>query len=216
MGEIWPRLEAVFASCCPEFFSVLRPPATETQIGAFEEATGMKLPEDVRGAYLWHDGCVATHVASGLGSTEWHLLPSHRWCSLDEVLARWRFDRELDETYESEPYSYTEEEDPSSWGENALRPWQQPPPSWLAIGQVEWMQSSLYLDLAPGPKGHVGQLIDYRAAMTPKLVAPSLHQYLEILALCLEQKAVAYNSAKGSWVTVSTGQPWPSAQLLLK
>src|SRR5262245_16178387 len=52
----WQRLELWFATNLPEVRESLRPPATPSDLQAFEQSTRYELPDDVKESFLIHDG----------------------------------------------------------------------------------------------------------------------------------------------------------------
>ncbi|WP_406697849.1 SMI1/KNR4 family protein [Singulisphaera sp. Ch08] len=56
VAESWHRIEAWMSRHCPEVIAALLPGASETEIAEFEAVIGQKLPADVRESYRIHDG----------------------------------------------------------------------------------------------------------------------------------------------------------------
>ncbi|SIO66800.1 Cell wall assembly regulator SMI1 [Singulisphaera sp. GP187] len=56
VAESWQRIEAWMARHCPEVVARLLPGVSEKHIAAFEQAIGQKLPEDVKASYRIHEG----------------------------------------------------------------------------------------------------------------------------------------------------------------
>ena len=57
MKQILQLLETQLALQFPDILPTLNPPVTEEKIASFEAAVSQKLPEDVKAAYRWHNGC---------------------------------------------------------------------------------------------------------------------------------------------------------------
>jgi cell wall assembly regulator SMI1 len=80
MQPVWRRLAAIFKVRYPTLFESLNPPTTVAQLDAFEAATQLLLPTDVRDSYLMHDGC---NGVDGIDGGDGPLLfCGYRWSSL--------------------------------------------------------------------------------------------------------------------------------------
>jgi cell wall assembly regulator SMI1 len=160
MKELLQRLEAQLQLQYPDILPTLNPPATEEQITAVEAAMKQKLPEDVKTAYRWHNGCrsLPGEISHPLENEPYLLIYRGRWLALDEMLNRWQSFVEMG--FIDTEYHFTEEEDPDNWNQLTIRPWTFPPHTWLPLGQ-DTHASFTYIDLFPGPRGHVGQLLAY-------------------------------------------------------
>ena len=177
MTDLWPLLEQQLALHVPSVAANLRPGASKSQWAAFEAEIGQTLPDDVREAYLRHDG--SDH---GQRYHEIGLFSVKQWLSLSEVLDSWRWNR--DNFDSADPYHYDEDE----WGNLPLRPWTGPPPVWIPIAQWFGSPSLTYVDMLPGPLGVPGQLVSQStSSMSTCVVADSLSGYLEWLLLGLKR-----------------------------
>jgi cell wall assembly regulator SMI1 len=200
MEDLWPRLEKQLALQFPDLLAALRPPATPAQIADFEAITGQTLPADVLTAYLLHDGC-RPHLDEVGSPHERVLLGEYFWASVEHMLERWNIDRELSD--EVEPYAYTEFTDPESWATDEFRPWNASPPCWLPIGiNHSNHRAGMYLDLLPGSKGCVGQLVINDIGMPKRLISKSFASYLRSLTAGLEGRELAYNFDHRHWYPV--------------
>jgi cell wall assembly regulator SMI1 len=198
MQAVWLRLEAIFEKQYPTLLASLSPPASLEQVEAFERASKLSLPTDVRDSYLLHDGC------SGTGNNEGDvplLFCGYRWASLTEMLNWWTC---TDETEPFNPeldciYSFTESEDPNGWADCSVRPWDQVfPRCWFPIGH--WgddHSGAWFIDMLPGPKGHTGQLITQSYGASSLVAASSLSEYLHALADGLERGEVVHSVGSG-------------------
>ena len=186
------KLEIELAIQFPDILKELNPPASLDQIASFELAVGKNLPEDMRAMYLWRDGCKPRDFDLGLGDDDrqYFLIGQTRWCSLDEMLSRWHFNIEVG--FVDTEYSFTEEEDSSSWLSAEIRPWTGIPQAWFPIGR-RWWDSWVYVDLLPGTQGHVGQLVQHTTAMGQNVIAQSMAAYLTALLTALEARLVDYD-----------------------
>jgi cell wall assembly regulator SMI1 len=198
MKTILSRLEKALLEQFPDILATLNLPATEDQIRSFEAAVNQKLPQDIKDSYLWHNGCRCDpeDATSPAQNKAYFLINKGRWLSLDEVLDQWRFQNEL---AEGEDYSFTEIEDPKSWEQSVIRPWSWAPPTWLPISR-QGHQSHVYIDLLPGPKGQVGQLLDHHIQGDSQLIATSFECYLTIFAAALEHGHLEYDRNHQQWV----------------
>jgi cell wall assembly regulator SMI1 len=203
MQPIWHRLEAVFKDRYPTLFASLNPSASVEQLEAFENATGLSLPTDVRNSYLLHDGC------TGVGGFNEGDLPllfcGYRWATLSEMLEWWKdfYDFEPYRDSDDSVYSYTEATDPGSWESCAIRPWGSIfPKCWFPIGQfANDRNGAWFIDMLPGPKGYTGQLITQSYGMSSLVVTNSLTAYLNALADSLESDEIAHLKAESEWST---------------
>jgi internalin A len=205
MQDILKRLEVQLALQFPDILENLNPPATAEQIEAFEAATQQKLPEDMRALYLWHDGCIS--AGANLGNDQGlkrYLLISHcRWCGLDEMLAEWQ----LQPIYGiGQDYFFTEEENAGCWQASKVRPWMTPPDTWLPIARRRgdlWA----YVDLLPGNKGYVGQILWRWAQGSQQYIAVSLSEYFLKLTEALESKSLTYHDDEDHyWLNRADGR----------
>jgi internalin A len=203
---VWSRLEAVFQERYPTLFASLNPPATVEQLDAFEKATLISLPEDVRSSYLLHDGCKGI---GGFNEGDGPLLfCGHRWASLNEALDRWQYWYDIapyDDLLDDSAYFYTEADD--YWAAEAIRPWAQGfPRCWFPIGhRGKDHNSAWFIDMLPGPKGRPGQLITMSMGMSSLVAADSFSAYLHALADSLEKGEVEHSDKGSGW---SSGWMW--------
>jgi cell wall assembly regulator SMI1 len=184
MIELWDRIDAVLKKHAPLVYATLRPPATENQIAEAETLLELKFPEEIRAAYLRHDGQVEGSdwvVPPGCPTSIFHWPCA--WCNLEQLKAIWSLNyRTRWQTRANHPDQYPEY-DPS-WDELEIRPvrWDRKripigisPGSWVA-----------YVDLNPAPRGLVGQIIRDDDMDDAYLLAPSLNAYLSALVDALE------------------------------
>ena len=180
MTDLWPLFEEQLALHLPSVAANLRPGVSESQWAAFEAEIGQTLPDDVREAYLRHDG--SDH---GQRYNEIGLFSVEQWLSLSEVLKRWRWRR--DNFDSADPYHYDEDE----WGNLPLRPWTGPPPVWIPIAKWFGSPSLTYVDMLPGPLGVPGQLVSQStSSMSTCIFADSLSGYLEYLLRGLTRREI--------------------------
>jgi cell wall assembly regulator SMI1 len=168
----------------PELASRLRPGASKLEVAAVESQLGLELPEAVRVAYEWHDGCLSS--AAPCDSIELFGGP-WRWLTLGELQALWldncgAFD-------DSDPYFYGPEDD--GWAQLPIRPWQTAPPQWIPIANLEGWAGNLYVDLLPGPSGTKGQIVAENIhAMAKSVFAASLEAFFWQIGNGLRDRSV--------------------------
>jgi cell wall assembly regulator SMI1 len=200
MSSIWDRVERVLSVHAPPVHRSLRPPATEAQIAETETLLGLRFPEEIRAAYLHHDGQVA--------GNDWTYLPDRatlkeycalfywglHWCNLDQLKALWcrsfngkwknrQKDREGFPKYNS------------SWDALAVRPilWSR---KWIPIG-ISSGPPSGWIDLDPAPMGTEGQLISDDGTCEASVVALGFNHYLTSLLDGLESGEIVYSTKQG-------------------
>jgi cell wall assembly regulator SMI1 len=203
MQPVWSRLEAIFKQRYPTLFESLNPPATVEQLDAFEAATQLRLPDDVRESYLLHDGC------KGTGELDEDEKPAlfcrYRWSSLSESLARWQSFQEvvLHGHFDDTSYFYSEAEDPDGWAACEVRPWEVVfPPCWFPIGQLgSDLECGWFIDMLPGPKGSMGQLIYQIMGASSLVVTRSFSNYLHALADSLEKGEIEHSTDGSKWAS---------------
>jgi cell wall assembly regulator SMI1 len=201
MKEILQRLEAQLQLQFPDILPTLNPPATEEQITALEAAVKQKLPEDVKSAYRWHNGCrrLPGETSWPLQDESYFLIYRGRWLGLDEMLDRWQSLLQIG--FVDTEYDFTEEDDPDNWNRLTIRPWTAPPHTWLPLSQ-DGNCSFIYIDLFPGPRGHVGQVLahDIHGGGGCELIADSLVSYLTVFVQALERKELQYDRRHQQWL----------------
>jgi cell wall assembly regulator SMI1 len=139
MKRIWDRIHVWLAEHAPVVLASLRPGASEEAIRAAERAMKVSFPEEVKAAYRIHDGQDDNYHACDL-------LSGGRWNSLERMLRNWHMLKEMSAGLKPgrEPKGTTR----TDW-------WH---PAWIPIvdsGDVDYR----LLDLVPGPKGSVGQIL---------------------------------------------------------
>lgn len=174
MDESWKRLDDLLARLAPAIHEGLRPPATEAQIASAEKAMGVRLPDDVRAAYRWHDGCTSelSMFVSGC-----------QWCSLDAMVEHWRQKRAFCKAdRQRNPRNYP---DPEQWWDGlSTKPvwWNE---RWIPVGLSNTV-SSVYVDMDPAPAGRRGQLIADVGMQEAQVMSPSLGTFFKCLGAHLE------------------------------
>lgn len=147
MGQVeaWARIEGWLASNAPEISVWLNPPATLEAIAATEDLVGARFPDDVREAYLLHDGQP--------DDSPW-LMYGWQWLSMEYIRGEWQTWKDLldDGVFGEENWG---EGDGDIVRENSWNP------GWVPITSDGGGYNHC-VDLAPGPRGTPGQVIEMR------------------------------------------------------
>jgi cell wall assembly regulator SMI1 len=158
---------------------------------------GVEFPDELRDAYLLHDGCNAfLEFNTGL----YFFVPYGWWCSLDSVVKAWESNCRVIDSLEASGDGdfYVPEE---SWGDLKVRPeWRSK--KWIPIG-LTGTSSCMLIDMNPGPKGVKGQLLKDFGDGEAQVVASSFNDYLSIFIKSIENNLISY--LPDGWVSVATG-----------
>jgi cell wall assembly regulator SMI1 len=196
MSDCWDRVDRVLERHAPLVFNSLRPPATETQISEMETLVGVRFPEEIRVAYLRHDGqCAGDHwlIPAGNGWPSIFLVTGC-WCNLQQMKAIWQIQFKTRwETRANCPEMYPQYD--SSWDALEIRPerWNR---GWIPIS-INPSLYNLYVDMAPAPAGKLGQIIVDDDQDEPGVVMPGLDIYLTALCDALESGEVVHDPIYG-------------------
>lgn len=82
MPEILHRLELVLQTNAPQILPTLQPGLSDAEIARLEQQHGVRLPDDLKALYHWHDGAI-----NSTNQTALEFLPIHRFVPLAEALA---------------------------------------------------------------------------------------------------------------------------------
>ena len=190
--EIWERLEKQLKIHAPQLLASFRPAVEHSLLDEFEAETGLRLPDDIRFAYMRYNGTVFTNW------DQINLFGGIRWWPLAEVIEQWRNTGESIEQLEmSEVYDF-DESDPN-WHVVPIRPFSFITPNkWIPIGDA--YGTILYIDFLPGPTGLQGQLIKHysHGASDFSVMAPSFQAYLSDLVRNLENGKIAVLTRPGT------------------
>ncbi|HEY1789382.1 MAG TPA: SMI1/KNR4 family protein [Verrucomicrobiae bacterium] len=83
MPEILRRLTLILHATAPQVLAGLQPGLSEQEIEKLERQYNVRLPNDLKAIYEWHDG--ARHSATYLGD---NFIPLHRFVPLEEALKK--------------------------------------------------------------------------------------------------------------------------------
>ena len=172
----WNRIEAWLKHSAAEELAYLEPGATDQDIQEAETALGMTFPEEVRAMYRLHNGYV---LIADPQDQFWELL------SLEEVVRFWNSNRgnfhEL-----LAPVQPEDQVQPRIWNLH-----------WIPLLRMD-DGSLLCLDLAPGPAGQQGQLLEvfWEESQRPVIVA-SFGELLSTFADDLEAGIYTWDEELG-------------------
>jgi cell wall assembly regulator SMI1 len=189
-NDIWDRFEAMLRVRAPALLAALLPPATEAEISEAESAMCVQFPEEVRRAYLRHNGSLGDHPTfCGSG---WIFVGNNWWASLEEMVEAWRSKVRVSEKLrhqDSEGFFPSYE---PWWDAAKVRPvwWSS---KWIPLG-LSVTPQAIYFDLDPAPKGAVGQLLNDDGMQEASVIATSLNHYLEMLIDRVERKVLVFGN----------------------
>jgi cell wall assembly regulator SMI1 len=190
-NALWDRFEAMLRVHASALLESFYPPATLEQLEQAERALDVQLPDEVRAAYLRHDGCSKKWIGSlcHLGSLERVVEVWKSCCGVAEEL---RLTGDLMLGYQP---------DDSAWPTLKVWPgWFHP--KWIPIG-VSNTPSCVHVDLCPNPAGKHGQLLQDEGMGEPSVLADSLNGYLEFLIEKVEHGVLKYDNG---WVLAASGE----------
>jgi cell wall assembly regulator SMI1 len=143
MDRVWGRIEAWLAANAPAVAASLNPPAPADELAEAERFLGVQLPDAVRRSYLRHDG----QAPRAMG-----MLDCWKWLPLAEVRRTWAGCKDLrDRGVFGEWCSHTN-------GGVVVSDWWSP--GWVPLTRSATGDNHC-LDLAPGPQGKYGQVIQF-------------------------------------------------------
>ena len=156
----------------------LNPPATEAQLVAAETAMGVKLPTEIREAYLRHNGVSRlTYFAIPAGAQRGPslFLSRYDWVDLDKMVEEWKMMCGIEAEMKG-CGAWQDVPDSDLHPDCQVRPidWDR---RWIPLGSND-TSDKVYIDLAPGPAGASGQLIYAGLPEGSELMATSLTSYL--------------------------------------
>ncbi|HET8844772.1 MAG TPA: SMI1/KNR4 family protein [Ktedonobacteraceae bacterium] len=182
MQMIWTHIEVEFKILhASALWREFQPGASEADIQETESFLGITFPDEVKASYLLHNGSNGKELIGDPHQGTYQLY------SLAKIMRDWQ--QEMDRQSRLDPPAYPQEEEgskvlPLQRG-NYLWWWH---PRWIPLlqdGSGVW----LCLDLAPGPAGQVGQIIQLdveTGKYYPSVVASSWQSLLLTFAQDLE------------------------------
>jgi cell wall assembly regulator SMI1 len=190
----WHRLERLLASRIPNLLQDLAPGASEADLDALMETTGLELPASFRALYAGHNGQLgeATGLFFGLN-----------FISAQEAAAEWKRWTSL---VEDDP-SLLEAIEVEAHPEGAVKA-VYVDPAWIPIAS-DGSGNHLAADFAPGPGGTSGQIISFGTDEATRFAfAPSATAFLDWCADLIEsgRAAVAPAPHEPGGVVLRAGQ----------
>jgi cell wall assembly regulator SMI1 len=187
-AQLWSRLDDLLVVHAPTLLASLRPPATQSAINFAQTMLGVKFPEEIRSAYLCHDG---SRVESG----SCFFPPFNQFASLEVMVSAWQLRQKIAvDTDATEPYAITNPSmlvQPVWWDEK-----------WLPIGTSNSM-TIISADLNPGPSGRYGQLLCDNGMGESTPFSSGLNSYLEDMVCRIEGNLIGYKD--DGWYWIKTG-----------
>jgi cell wall assembly regulator SMI1 len=209
--ELWIRLERQFERHAPDLAKRLRPGANEADLAEFEKLLGQHLPDDVRFAYLRHDGCT---YADALGLFN----GNSTWVPIKDAINDWNDICESIEGSAMADVCAFDESDPL-WETVAIRPFDYPPKEWIPLAQGSGRP--IFIDLLPGNTGTLGQIIGqyvHSGSGDTWVVASSFRNYLLELLTGLESGSLIPMNEVGTnlyyWGNTKTNEPFQATSFL--
>jgi cell wall assembly regulator SMI1 len=196
VDEIWQRIERWLSRNAKPVFKSLRPPASESEIAAAEDALSRPLPDDFRQSLLRHDGqrlSTKSGTAPGFHSSE-YLLPLKDCLEYRQMMVEL-----LGEGIGKDLDIDTEGPVRAVWWDRA----------WLPF-TLDGMNNTECLDLHPARGGRKGQVIEHWSQEHTRLVnARSFLAWLGGFADGLDAGeyvyAKEYNGVITRWAAVGEG-----------
>lgn len=209
MNFDWQAFDAVLAEKAPQMFLGLRPPAGIAEVEAAQLAIGRALPSELISAYVAHDG----------QEYDWRsyyaFFGRYRWLPLGGLVRSYLgncelADRALERELELEEgdAGVIVQPDDSLSPDQAVRAdlWNR---AWIPLAEDN-TGFTLFADLAPGPAGHVGQIVGWEPVdrARPVPIAASLDVLLESLSSGLLDGRItcAHNNDLPGWTDAASGE----------
>lgn len=183
LTDILAQLDRWYAEHAPAIHATLRPGATDAQLDALEGHIGLKLPQDFRELYKWHDG--DDSLLNGAFSLE--------FATLSNIVAYWDVWLPI---YDD----YVPSDDIEASISQEFIAQQEINKAWVPFLH-DGAGNFVALDLAPGTRGHMGQIITFGPDEPVKYVlASSLADFLaEYLQRLQKGQAMVSEDGSGIW-----------------
>ena len=195
-------LERVTGYPSQEMFN---PPATEDAIARAETLFGVRLPEDVRQAYFWHDGAnfIKWRTTRSLPPL---IPPYYRWIPLEESVKIWTRDRDFDQQMlekKSSVWNPPDEVDELKGMPVRLRT---SDVKWIPVGNAD-ADVFAYVDLNPSQWGISDQLFAKgMMADEHQLIASSFTACLSRVIDALDDGRYFFDKEEGDWISARSGK----------
>jgi internalin A len=200
--KLWERLESVLQEFSPKDFEALLPPASEEAITQCEKEIGLEFPEELRSAYLRHNGMGRLRPDGALSGCFFG--GGDRWYAIEEVAPAWRMMSEVSEDLKADGDEEILFPAPAEWWDAlAVQPmyWNK---NWIPVGAMS-SNPDQCIDLAPCPRGAFGQLIQLSGEGEPLLLAPSLNDWIDFVAKSFETGRFTADPQSGMWIDTLWG-----------
>ena len=199
----WKRIEAWLEEHYQPMFAALRPGVTEAEIKRLEKACGFSLPEDVKESYRIHDA----HDHAGEGNRDLFFCNLPLAEKYGSVLTEWKSWHDLRRTSPDTVEQIEGYGRQRSVPEGSVRP-AYTVPGWVPL-ESDYGGNHLGVDLEPGPKGRVGQVINFGKDEKVKYVlAHSWGRFLEDIADEMEAGNFYLEESEGSiWLRKPKREP---------
>jgi cell wall assembly regulator SMI1 len=202
--EFWLSVESRLRRGAIDLFEALRRPATEEEVQAVEAEIGSRLHEEVRAAYLRHNG-TAHHGGRKYerGTIITTLNTTAVWLPLAFALEDWRTLKE----YHSKMLAMIPEAIPSDPG-----PWD----NWV-VRSVGWHESHfpiavqnsttrMFVNLALDHDGQAGQIFEFNGTVEKTVYAPSFNTLLGTMCDLLQAGTLGFSPSSGGLVHIKAGK----------
>ena len=195
-------LERVTGYPSQEMFN---PPATEDAIARAETLFGVRLPEDVRQAYLWHDGVNFKRWRSA-PIPPLLIPPYHRWIPLEESVKIWTMFRDFDKKMLEEKNRYWNPPDEADELKGMPVRLRSTDVKWIPVGNAD-ADVFACVDLNPSQWGTSAQL--FQRSNVPdghQLIASSFTACLSCVIDALDDGRYFFDKEEGDWISARTGE----------
>lgn len=186
IAPVLARLDAWYAVHLTPDRYILNPPATDTQLDAFERLIGLKLPRAYRQLYRWHDG---------ENDDRWGHIYGLPLLPLQQAGAQWTSWAKVLNYFGGNRYPVPG----GAWPEGAVDP-AYINPRWIPLTH-DGSGNHIGVDFDPWPDGRVGQVIVFGRDEDVKIVlAESLGKFLGWIADLLESGNFRLEAESGEQV----------------
>lgn len=183
MEQIWQRIEAWLAANAVPIANGLNPPASVKELTDTEQFLGVHFPQDVRESYLHHNGQAC--------DSPW-MMDGWEWLSLERIRDEWKVWKDLLDGGDFEGIQSDTD------GSAVSTDWWNP--AWIPL-TYSFSGDHHCLDLAPGPQGTVGQIIEmWHDEGSRPIIAGSFKTWLSDFADALENDELVLSDEYGSLV----------------
>lgn len=183
MEQVWQRIEAWLSANAAPIAVGLNPPASARELADTEQLLGVPFPEDVRASYLRHDGQTF--------DSPW-MMDGWEWLSLGRIRDEWKVWKDL---LDSGDFAGIQSDADGSMVRNDW--WN---PAWIPL-TYSGSGDHHCLDLAPGPRGTVGQIIEmWHDDGSRPVLSDCFRTWLTNFAEALERDELVLSEEFGSLV----------------